>query len=162
MKFLRFYVLLAILSVLALPGVRAEEEPTPFMEKQFLILQSTKDYKEAFQTAQSASELLGIKLDLRNLAENKTLGLTFPEKVCLEEAGADFPCYVARGRYDDGDYLSIEYSSAFSGFRKNYYIVIASSHPKGSKEISKILLQTRKHFKDAYIKATRVYVGCMH
>jgi len=136
------------------------EEQT--IEKQFVILKSTKDYKDALQTAQIASKSLGINLDLRNLTENKKLGLSFPEKICEEENGFNFPCYVARGRYDDGDYISIEYSSAFEGFEKGYYIVVASSHPKDSNEISDILKRVKKKYKDAYARTTKVYVGCMH
>jgi hypothetical protein len=138
------------------------EIESAMVEKQFVILKSTREYKEALLTAQKASKSLKMKLDLRGLTENKEIGLTFDRKSCEEEGGYTFPCYVARGRSDDGDYISIEYSSNYEGFTKGYYIVIASSHIKNSNEIQAILKQVRMQFKDAYVKIAKVYMGCMH
>ena len=44
-----------------------------------------------------------------------------------EENGWDYPCYVARGRYDDGAYLSVEPSAAYDGLKAGYFVVIAAS-----------------------------------
>jgi hypothetical protein len=138
------------------------EIESAMVEKQFVILKSTRDYKEALLTAQKVSKSLKLKLDLRGLSENKEIGLTFDRKSCEEEGGYTFPCYVARGRSDDGDYISIEYSSNYEGFTKGYYIVIASSHIKNSKEIPATLKLVKTYYKDAYVKTAKVYVGCMH
>lgn len=141
-------------------AVSAELEAT--VEKQFVILKSTKSYKEARGVAEKSAETLKIKLDLRGLSENKELGLTFDKKVCEEEGGFEFPCYIARGRFDDGEYISIEYSSAYEGFSDGYYIVVVSSYPRGSEEIQATLRKVRTLYEDAYAKTSKVYVGCIH
>lgn len=157
-RFLTFAALLLAF----LNGTAMAENNNPLVEKQFVILRSTTDYKEARRTALKASQLLGTALDLRGLSEDKRIGLTFDERICVEEGGADYPCYVARGRYDDGDYVSIEYSSAFEGFAKGYYIVVSSSYTRGSMEISEALRKAKRYFKNAYSKTSNVYVGCIH
>ncbi|MDH5632143.1 MAG: hypothetical protein OEZ10_04030 [Gammaproteobacteria bacterium] len=132
------------------------------IKKQLVILQSTKNYNEALRTAKLASKTLKLKLDLRGLDHNDATGLTFSKEVCDGEGGFGYPCYIARGRYDDGDYVSIEHSSAYSEFSNGFFIVVASSHPKGSNEVTSVLELTRKHFKDSYAKTSMVYMGCMH
>jgi hypothetical protein len=143
-------------------SIIAQDIESAMVEKQFVILKSSTDYKEALLTAQKASKSLNMKLDLRGLTENKAEGLTFDKKFCEDENGFPFPCYVPRGRYDDGDFISIEYSSAYQGFTKGYYIVVASSHLKNAKEISSILKLVRNQYKDAYVKTSKVYMGCIH
>jgi hypothetical protein len=112
-------------------------------------------------TAKTAAAKLKFKLDLRDLKKNPDTGLSWNKKIC-EDEWDEYPCYVARGRYDDGDYVSIEYSDAYSGFQKGYYIVIISSGEKGVPEIKSALIKAKKYYKDAYAKTTKVYVGCMH
>jgi hypothetical protein len=128
------------------------------VKKSFLILKSTPDYNEALVFARRAAKELGLKLDLRNLSKNDQTGLTFPKEEC-EEEGWEFPCYVARGRYDDGSFVSVEYSSSFEGFSQGLYIVLAAG---GNEETARTLKLARKYFPDAYAKISRVYVGCIH
>ena len=42
------------------------------------------------------------------------------------------------------------------------YIVIASTEHAGSPELKKTMATVKQHYADAYVKKTRVYVGCMH
>ncbi|MES1224662.1 MAG: hypothetical protein ABUT20_54725, partial [Bacteroidota bacterium] len=98
------------------------------------------------------------KLDLRDLKPNKESGLTYAKKDCENEGG--YPCYISRGRYDSGDYISIEWSDAFDGFAKGYYIVIVASGSKNETEPA--LKKAKQFYKDAYAKQCDVYVGCMH
>ena len=125
--------------------------------KYFLIAKSTKNYDEAKQFALKLSRKSGIKTDFRGLMQAKRLGLSEDKKSCQEE-GFDFPCYIPRGRYDDGVYISIEYSTAYSGFTEGYYIIVVASG-----EISKsVLVQIKNIVPDAYVKQSAVYMGCMH
>jgi hypothetical protein len=134
-------------------------EVLAFTTKSFCIIKSTTSYEDAKKTAQEAARKYFIKLNLRNLTPVKGIGLTMPVSEC-EENGFEYPSYVARGRYDDGEYISIEYSNAFSGFAENYYIVIAAS---GSvKEVKNTLIKVKKTYKTAYLKKAKVYVGCIH
>jgi hypothetical protein len=142
-----------------LPILAEDAEPEPYVTKEYLILLSTKDYREALEFSNKASKQFKIKLDLRNLTSNEKLGLSFSEKEC-NDGGFDFPCYISRGRSDDGEYISIEYSDAFTGFNPKYYIVVAASGSE--KTLKPMLKKVKKEIKDAYIKKAKVYIGCMH
>src|ERR1700733_1290461 len=81
----------------------AQENPGCYVEKDFLLIQSTKDYKAALQTAQEAAKAFSIRLDLRDLIPDNdhSVGLTLPIDTCLkysleEEGTADSACYMAR------------------------------------------------------------------
>ncbi len=135
------------------------QEESQFVKMSFVIIQSTKKYSEAKATALKAAKTLKLKLNLRNLKPHKTAGLTDAKKAC-EDNGWDYPCYVSRGRYDNGEYVSIEWSNAFENFTKGYYIVIVYGGNK--KEANVALKKVKKVFTDAYTKEDEVYIGCMH
>lgn len=73
-----------------------------------------------------------------------------------------YPCYVPRGHYEDGSYISIEYSSSFLGFTEGYYIVVAASYELGNAQTKPMLTKAKKIIKDAYVKQSKVYTGCIH
>ena len=127
------------------------------VQKQFLIVKSTKSYQEAKAFAKKISKQTGIPLNLQNLSYDKENLLTLPKDVC-EDNGFEFPCYWARGRYDDGVYVSIEHSSAYEEFRNGYYIVMVAS----GENVKGILKKVKKVVKDAYIKTSKIYMGCVH
>jgi hypothetical protein len=129
------------------------------VKQSFLIILSTKSYAEAKKTATEAAIKLKIKLDLRGLKPNKKSWLTFNPKQC-EEDGWEFPAYVSRGRGDAGEYISIEYSGAFKGFDRGYYIVITTSGDAA--DVNKSLAKVKKVYSTAYAKQADVYMGCMH
>jgi hypothetical protein len=135
------------------------QDESPYTKMSFVIIQSTKNYTEAKATANKAAKALKLKLDLRNLKPHKTSGLTDTKKEC-EDNSWDYPCYVSRGRYDNGEYVSIEWSEAFYKFTKGYYIVIVYSGEK--KDANNALKKAKKVFADAYSKEAEVYMGCMH
>ena len=127
------------------------------LTKSFLIAKSTKSYEEAKTFAMNLSAKSGIKIDFRGLLSDSTFGLSEAKEVC-EEQGFTFPCYIARGRYDDGIYISIEYSNAYEGFSEGYYIVVVASG-----EIEKRLIkQIKAYVPGAYVKKSSVYMGCIH
>ena len=131
----------------------------PNVKKYFLIALSTKSYKEAKSFANKLSNQSSIVLNLRGLKVNNKIALTYSKQECVSDWG-EYPCYIARGRYDDGIYISIERSDAYSGFKAGYYIVVVAS---GERSISKSALKTIKPIvSDAYIKSSKVYMGCMH
>jgi hypothetical protein len=89
----------------------------PYIKKSFSIILSTKSYAEAKKPAVEAAKKLNIKLDLRGLKPNKVSGLTADPKIC-EEENWSYPYYTSRGRYDNGEFVTIDYSNAFEGFAK--------------------------------------------
>ena len=154
---MKFYCLL--LTLILLSNIFYGQET--LVKKQFLIAGSTKDYSNALKIAESIADDLKLKLDLRGLYYDESFGLTFKKSVC-EEDGGNFPCYQARGRYDNGSYISIEMSDSYQGFSKGYYIVIIASYSDNKEEIEALLKNTKEYIPDAYIKSSNVYVGCMH
>jgi hypothetical protein len=153
------FITIFLIAICSICNCYAQVDESAFVKKSFIIIKSTKSYTEAKAFAIKASKDLKIKLDLRDLKPNKESGLTWNKKEC-ETNGWDYPCYVARGRYDDGDYVSIEWSEAFAKFAKGYYIVIVYSGNK--KEATTSLKKVKKLFKEAYAKEADVYIGCMH
>ena len=147
---------------------KGQIDPDCYVEKYFLIIQSTRDYKDALSTAQTASKELSIILDLRDLIPDvDTLhGLSMPVDSCLkysrEYGSEDSTCYLARGRWDDGIYISIEYSSAYDSFSTGYFIVMAGSASDKGQALTETLQNVRTKYPDSYIKASKVYMCCMH
>jgi len=153
-KVLKIFVL--VFGVLLSPTLSAQENA--IVEKEFVILNSSKDYTSAMTLAKEASNKLNLELNLRNYYENKEGGL-ITDTVC---GCGELHEYIARGRWDDGAYVSIEYSDQYKGFKKGYYIVVAASGYTKSEDLSSTLVLAKKFYADAYIKKTTVYIGCMH
>ena len=125
------------------------------IKKSFLIIKSTSNYNEAKQYAEEIAKTSHIKLDFRDLQFNKKSYLTQDKETCKEYG---YPCYFPRGRYDDGEYISIEHSNSYRHLKNGYYIVIAASGSKLDSSLEKI----KTKVPDAYIKSDEVYMGCMH
>jgi hypothetical protein len=135
------------------------DENTPYIKKSFLIIMSSRNYAAAKTLAVKAASRLNLKFDLRGLKPNRESGLTYNAKEC-EGNGWDYPCYVSRGRNDDGEFVTIDYSNAFKGFAKGYYIVTTASGDAAM--VKKALAKVKKVYKTAYKKQTEIYIGCMH
>lgn len=157
-------LLLAIQPLFALDTTPSVEEQTA--TKAFVIAGSYKEYGDALKKAQLAAEKMGYPLKLNGLSPHPKTGLTHTKEFCEAEEGGiseEYPCYWPRGRWDDGKYVSIEYSSAFTHFSPNYYIVVVANDNIDSPDIRDALkLAKSKGFKDAYAKTDKVYLGCMH
>jgi hypothetical protein len=148
-------LLLYFICFFSLTATNAQEAE---IEKGFAIIQSTKDYNAALKTVATASRKLNIPIDLRGYYPDQQSGL----KTDIACGCGEVHDYLPRGRWDDGVYISIEYSNLFKGFSKDYYIVIIASNSKGSEQLHKALDNAKQYYLDAYIKTTSVYIGCMH
>jgi hypothetical protein len=126
-----------------------------------VIIKSTPSYAEARALAASAAERMAIKLDLRELLPDRNVGLTFSEEACTNEFG-EFPCYVARGRWDDGVYLSVEHSSSYEGLEEGLYIVVLASGSPRDRSIGAALRRARSLYPDVMVRTAPVYLGCIH
>ncbi len=157
-----------VLTILNSIFVNAQTKDECYIDKEFVIILSSKNYAETLKFATEAAKKLNIKLDLRNLipCQDTNLGLTFLPAICIEETKdyekVDSTCYLARGRFDDGVYVSIEYSSAYLNFKEGYYIVIIASGEKNDATLKATLANAKIHYKDAYRKSSKVYMCCMH
>jgi len=150
-------VLFTVLLMMTMTWAEMDSIEAQSVKKHFLIAKSTKSYTEAKAFARHLADMSHIKLDLRQMQYNKDIGLTQSASIC-GESNFDYPCYWSRGRYDDGVYISIEYSDAYLGFSKGYYIVVVASGMYVKSTLKKI----KPLVKDAYIKSTKIYMGCMH
>lgn len=132
------------------------QEYDPYVSTGFLIILSTKNYEGALKLAKEACTNLSLDFNSRGLYADAELGLNSDEICgCGETHG-----YIARGRSDDGNYISIEYTDAYETFSDGYYIVVVASGKRS--ELKPTLKKVKQHYKDAYIKNSDVYIGCMH
>ena len=117
LMFLVFVVSVFFSAASAAPEAMTQEDiiQSQYQLKRLVILQSTKEFEAASKTARLAAEKLGVPLQLGDLAPHAKLGLTHNKSEC-EGNGFNWPCYMPRGRYDDGAYISIEHSTAFKAF----------------------------------------------
>jgi len=154
-------MLTAVFAVLLAVTSSSPDRDPDVVRKSFVILKATASYAEARTLAADAAERLAIRLDLRNLAPDEAIGLTFPEDDCRNEFG-EFPCYVARGRWDDGVYLSIEHSSSYEGFEEGHYLVVLASGGPRDRSVAAALRRARGAFPETVVKTAPIYVGCLH
>lgn len=155
-----FVILLCMIGY-SVPPVFAEDKVDEFQRVSFVILKSTKSFEEAVQLAKGASGVLKTPLQLRGVAPQPDFGLTFTEEDCNEGA-LDYPCYIPRGRYDSGEYVSLEWSSAYQEFSPGFFLVISASGEPDSLFIKASLSKARKFYSRAYVKTANVYIGCIH
>jgi hypothetical protein len=99
------YILLIFLVILCKFSFAQDE--SQFVKRNFVIIHSAKNYSDAKSTAKNAAKILKLKLNLRGLQPNKTTGLTLSKKECKNN-GWEYPNNYGRGRFDDGEYVSIE------------------------------------------------------
>jgi hypothetical protein len=89
------------------------------------------------------------------------MGLTFSQDACASEFG-EFPCYVPRGRWDDGVYLSVEHSSAYEGFEEGLYVVVLASGSPRDRTIGAARAPREGSVPGRVVKTAPVYLGCIH
>ncbi|HMF40170.1 MAG TPA: hypothetical protein VKQ32_05730 [Polyangia bacterium] len=147
-------------TLVAVSSVPRTDDPE-VVRKSFVIIKATHDYAEARTLASAAAERLAIRLDLRDLAPDREVGLTFSEEACKNEFG-EYPCYVPRGRWDDGVYLSIEHSSSYEGFEEGLYMVILASGAPRDRAIGAAVRRAKSAYPDLVVKTAPVYLGCIH
>ena len=147
---------LIALFITQLSFAQEELENHPYLDQSFLIIASSADYNDAETIALQAKEKLGLDYPTKEFYPDKVEGFKTDEVCNCGEIHGYFP----RGSHDDGNYVSIEFSSAYQGFTEGYYIVIVSSGPR--EDVGNELPKIQKYFKQAYIKNSEIYVGCMH
>ena len=87
--------------------------------------------------------------------------LTFSKADCDANEWS-YPCFVARGRFDAGNYVSVEDGSTLTGCGPTGYVVVLASGPKGDAGVRAILDKARKLLPAAAIVTDQVYLGCIH
>jgi hypothetical protein len=154
-------VLFAGLYAATTSGAGGDGADPDLVSKAFVILKTTESYADARAVAAAAAETLAIRMDLRQLAPDRAIGLTFPEADCVAEFG-EYPCYVPRGRWDDGVYLSVEHTGSYSGFDENRYIVVLASGAPHDRAVRAALRRAKSDYPAAFVRTIPVYLGCIH
>lgn len=164
-----YFIMKTTLSILLIficsLNVFAQKKWMTEVPKQVIIVRSTKSYEEALTAAKDAAKRLGKKLDLRELQPNAKTGLTLSEAACKTGGSdeKDYPYYPARGdgNAENDDYVSVEYTDAYKGFAKGFYIVVVGITDVSGAAAEKLLAEVKKVYGDAYGKKTVVWYGPM-
>jgi len=135
--------------------------PDGMAERDFIILPAVASYAEARKVAGNAARRLGLKLDLRGARPDGRGGLTFSRADCKANDW-EHPCYVPRGRDDDGAYVSVDEASRFFDAEADGYLVILGSGPKDDPSLRALAAKARSLFPTAEIRTDDVWQGCIH
>ena len=135
--------------------------PGEMAEKDFVVLPAIASYAEARRVAATAARRLSLKLDLRRARSDGHGGLTFSPADCKANDW-EHPCYVARGRTDDGAYVSIDEAGRFFDAEEQGYLVILGSGPKNDPSTRAVAEKARALFPSAELRTDDVWQGCIH
>ena len=152
---------LVVLANLAFGQVASKPTSQEIEKKAFVILGIFPSFENAKSEASAASASLSLHFDNRGLTPNKKTGLTFSRSEC-QESEFDYPCYIPRGRFDDGIWLSVEFSSAYEGLPKGRYIIIVASGSPDDPLIPFALKKVKAVYRESRILIAPVYLGCIH
>lgn len=143
----------------AAPAAEYEEHvASQMVRKHFLVIGTFKSVAGARRAVARLVVPTGLSTasDALEIHEGEP---TYPRDVC-ELNGWDYPCYVARGRFDDGAYLSVEPSDAYTGMNPGYFVVVAASGSRDDVLAEQRELARRKV--PSYVQTSDVWLGCIH
>jgi hypothetical protein len=142
------------------------KEPDFLKNRHVVILSVYKSFAEARADAERISKASKVPFSMQGRVYDKKRGLIYPDN---DEDEAFRGQYFARryhttvlkGSDESREYLSVERSDGYDGFKKGFYIVVAGIH-----ENAAAAQADAKRFSawapTAYAKKTRIYMGCMH
>lgn len=151
--------LLALLVLFSQPVFSQDDQN---FDRWVVILSATKSFEEAKADAQKFAKATGIPFTMRGMIFDKK-GLRYPDD--FEEPGlaGGYACRTHNYAVEKGKelevFLSIEKSAEYPGFAPGYYIVVA-----GIEDSAAAAAARKKPFAavapTAYVKKTRLYLGC--
>lgn len=147
--------------------VRAEAAEPDSMESRYVaILSVYPQFAEAKDDATKIAKASGVPFSMEGRVYDKKRGLIYPDNFGDEVfRGA----YVARrydttvlaGKEDETVFLSVERSDGYEGFKPGFYMVVAGIL-ENQTEAGARASRFRPWAPTAYVKKTRIYMGCMH
>lgn len=155
--------LVSLFLLLTLTGALAQDGE--FVETRWVtILTATKTFDEARADAKTMARESGLPFSMEGRVFDRKRGLIYPDTYEDEVFAGG---YAAR-RYNEAflneketEYLSIERSDGYEGFRPGYYIVVAGVYDS-SKKAAAQAERFKKWAPTAYAKKTKIYMGCLH
>lgn len=163
-----FFVLVIGILVLNMgPGTAADihitDDDSARVENNVVILGSFLSYKDAAKAAHKISKKTTTPYSTRDMIYDKKEGLIWPKTYSDEIYAGTY--YGRRSDMDCGidasPCLTVERSDFYSGFEKDYYIIVGGVYDsKDSAQIEKVLAHYKPIVPDAYSKKTKIYMGC--
>ncbi|MBX7158444.1 MAG: hypothetical protein K1X66_08685 [Verrucomicrobiae bacterium] len=134
-----------------------------YLEAYYLvILGNYRDFHEANRQAKNMSKISHTPFSLRNHIYDEKRGLILPDNDPDESYAGDY--LLRRDNLDyetHQEYLSIEKSEAYPGLAQSHYIILAGIY-KDRADAQKSLKYYQPITSKAYIKKTKIYMGCIH
>jgi len=164
MSFLSMFSAACVLFLTPLPAAAQEDDLV--VERHVAILSAYRSFDAALADAKKISKASKVPFSMQDRIYDKERGLIYPDNFDDEAFRGS---YVAR-RYDTAvvkgsdeatSYLSVERSDAYQNFKPGFYIVLA-----GIQDSREKALKQAEKFKTwaptAYVKKTKIYIGCLH
>lgn len=137
---------------------------TEMQNRWIVVLGTYQDFPEAKRDAETYAQAGGIPFSMNGMIFDQK-GLHLPDNDPDQVYAGD---YLLR-RFNTAnvgdevvmEHLSVEKSGAYTGFPSEKYIIVASI-AESSKEGSRMLKRFKGIAPKAYVKKTRIFVGCMH
>ena len=131
-----------------------------------VILSVYKSFAEAREDAEKIGKAAKTPFSMEGRVFDKKRGLIYPDNFDDEVFRGQYVARryhqtVLKGSDNEREYLSVERSDGYDGFKKGYYIVVAGVHDNSAAATA----QTSKFTAwapTAYARKTRIYMGCMH
>ncbi|MGB1128421.1 MAG: hypothetical protein ACPG4K_00125 [Haloferula sp.] len=148
------------------PGTATANVEDQTEERHVAILSVYKSFEAALADAKKISKASKVPFSMEDRIYDKKRGIIFPDDYPDEAFQGG---YLARredktilpGSDDLVAYLSIEKSDAYDGFKPGFYMVVAGIRETRA-EALKQADQFKKWAPAAYVKKTRIYMGCLH
>jgi hypothetical protein len=138
----------------------SQEDYNPTQKVGFIYIYSGDDFETTQTFMYQAADSLDIDIDNSRLYDDE-LGLTDTITCgCGLRHG-----YLKRGRYDEGEYVSIELSNDYDldeELEADRYLVVVASFPVPDEALSKRISAIRVKYPDAKYFEADIYIGCMH
>lgn len=126
-----------------------------YFDKYILILKSTKNYNEAVNFAHNAAKKLNLKFDNEHVRYSKQKGIYFEGIDDPDYNGAYYP-----RRYSE-ESISLENSDGYEGLSGGFIIVVGGIY-NDRKASEQVLGKVKTIYRDAYVKKTKMWMGCIH
>lgn len=124
----------------------------------FLSIYETDSFEEAQTIAKQAADSLNTDFSNTYLFDKEVGLIDTSHCGCGEQHG-----YIGRGRFDEGDYVSIELNSwyEFETVKPVYTVVVLSS-PSSDPLLREKIKNIKRKYSDSIYFEEEVYTGCMH
>jgi hypothetical protein len=158
--------ILGLWGIALLTGSLTAEEADFMADRYVVVFAVYKTFAAAQQDAVKIADASGLPFSMEGRVYDEKRGLIYPDTY-EDEAfrggylARSYDTTVLPGKETETQYLSVERSDGYDGFKPGFYMVVA-----GIREASGDASQQADRFRTwaptAYVKKTRIYLGCLH